>query len=300
MSTKLFQAVKKISSQFRWCLSGTPIQNSLEDLASLVAFIRVSPLDSLPEFRKHIITPLLKNTGLGAEALRCLLDSVCLRRTKKLLNLPDDNYECREVEFSASERILYTTTEREMVKVVKEQVHQPRSVKRDFGIFQLWLRLRRICNHGTFQKPFSLAPGDAVQFDAEKALALQRQREDAKCIYCSAEVSGLHGEMDERIGHSTACGNLMCSECVPRYMTDLRKNEAGRGFQCPLCLQNVLRSCLLPKKRTEKDSTGRNITTGDYFQADGFSSKVSALASDIEQNSTGRKGYVEVCHFNVA
>ncbi|KAK0115666.1 hypothetical protein ONS95_000066 [Cadophora gregata] len=52
MSTKLFQSMAKLEGKFRWCLTGTPIQNGLEDLASLAAFIKCFPLDSLPEFRQ--------------------------------------------------------------------------------------------------------------------------------------------------------------------------------------------------------------------------------------------------------
>lgn len=300
MSTKLCRAVSKISANFRWCLTGTPVQNSLEDLASLVAFIRVSQLDNLLDFRKYVIAPLLKNTGSGADALRCLLDSICLRRTKKLLHLPEDRYECRNVDFSATERVLYSTTQREMVKAVKEQDNQPKNAKRYFSIFQLWLKLRRLCNHGTFQKPFSLAPGETIQFDPEEALALLRQREDAKCRYCSVEVAGLHGIDEGGNGHFTVCGYLVCSECVPRYKKALRKNEAGTGFQCSLCLQNVSRSCLLTGKMVTKNSTNRTVSGEDYFEADGICSKVSALVADIEQNSTETKGYIKACRFFMA
>ena len=104
MSTKLFRAVAKLYANFRWCLTGTPVQNSLDDLVALMAFIRASPLDDHHEFRKHVIRPLIENTGMGPEGLRSLLDSVCLRRTRKLLHLLQETYERREVEFSSSER----------------------------------------------------------------------------------------------------------------------------------------------------------------------------------------------------
>jgi SWI/SNF-related matrix-associated actin-dependent regulator of chromatin subfamily A3 len=69
MKTKLFQSVLKLSAKYRWCLTGTPIQNSLEDLASLVSFIGSQSLDSLVEFRRHIITPVTKGTTQGIQNL---------------------------------------------------------------------------------------------------------------------------------------------------------------------------------------------------------------------------------------
>lgn len=230
------------------------------------------------------------------EGLRCLLDSICLRRTKKLLHLPEEKYESREVDFSVAERELYNTTEREMVEAIKQQANQPKNEKRYFSIFQLWLRLRRLCNHGTFQKPFS-APAEAVEFDPEEALALLRQREDAKCIYCGAEVSGLYVMEEERGGHFTTCGYLICSYCVPRYKKALRKDKSVQGFWCSLCRQPVARSCLLTEKMMAKHSVDMNVPTENYFQTDGISSKVSALVTDIEQNGTETKGYAKDCYY---
>ncbi|OQD67879.1 hypothetical protein PENPOL_c003G05250 [Penicillium polonicum] len=56
-ATKQFQAVVNLSAQHRWCLTGTPIQNSIEDLGALVAFLRVPILDRVASFRKFISTP---------------------------------------------------------------------------------------------------------------------------------------------------------------------------------------------------------------------------------------------------
>ena len=89
MSTKLFRAAFKLSANFRWCLTGTPIQNRLEDIGFLLAFLRIAPFEDVFEFRRHIIAPIMNGTGRGTHNLRLLLDSVCLRRTKVLLDLPD-------------------------------------------------------------------------------------------------------------------------------------------------------------------------------------------------------------------
>jgi SNF2 family DNA or RNA helicase len=85
--TTLLKAMKKLRAKFYWCLTGTPVQNSLEDIAALLSFIRAPPLDDIADFRKYIVAPLTKGSENGVKNLRQLLDSVRLRRTKQLLDL---------------------------------------------------------------------------------------------------------------------------------------------------------------------------------------------------------------------
>lgn len=80
----------KIKSQFKWCLTGTPIQNYIKDVYSLLSFI-----------------------GIEKSNIKCLkttLEKYLLRRTKKGLNfdLPSISYETNSVEYkSEKEQNLY-------------------------------------------------------------------------------------------------------------------------------------------------------------------------------------------------
>lgn len=51
MSTAVFQ----LQSKYRWCLTGTPIQNSLEDLFSLLFFLQVPEVSDYSWFKTNII-----------------------------------------------------------------------------------------------------------------------------------------------------------------------------------------------------------------------------------------------------
>jgi len=55
--TALFQAVAQLSAKFWWCLTGTPIQNHLEDMGSLLAFLRVSQFENKSVFKNSIVAP---------------------------------------------------------------------------------------------------------------------------------------------------------------------------------------------------------------------------------------------------
>lgn len=52
------QACYALESQRRWCLSGTPLQNRLEDLFSLLCFLRMEPWGNFSFFRSSVISRL--------------------------------------------------------------------------------------------------------------------------------------------------------------------------------------------------------------------------------------------------
>ena len=164
------------------------------------------------EFRRHIISPILKNTGTRTYNLRLLLDSICLRRTKVLLDLPALHDQDRLLDLSDTERNMYEAAEKEMAQAIKHQVMAEKSNKAYLGIFQLQLQLRRICNHGTFLNASTGISGD-VHFDSEEAIAVLKDTTDATCVYCGLKSSHMVGAKAKRKGYFTACGHLLCSKC---------------------------------------------------------------------------------------
>ncbi|KGO39965.1 Helicase, C-terminal [Penicillium expansum] len=106
-TTKQFQAVVNLSSQHRWCLTGTPIQNSIEDLGALVAFLRVPILDRVAAFRKFISTPTSSGKKDRFHNLQTLLHAICIRRTRDVLNLPEPTTETRKLPMSSTEKTQY-------------------------------------------------------------------------------------------------------------------------------------------------------------------------------------------------
>jgi SNF2-related domain len=286
MTTKLFKAVKKLHATFRWCLTGTPIQNSLKDLAALVNFIGSCHLDNLHMFKKHIISPLKKGSEIGVENLRQLLDSVCLRRTKQLLHLPEVIIEPQFLTFSAPEKKQYTDTRDKLIKMINQHHMQPQS-RGYLGAFQLQLQLRRLCNHGTFQKS-----SQVDEFDPEQALAALRGQKLARCDVCGIDVTGIHGIEEQRSGSFTICGHLLCSKCVPKMKLALQTTDGRDGsLKCSLCPETISGEYIITEGAPPKlpKNGSKRFSAWQYFNKDGCSTKVFAVVADIEQHMTEEK-----------
>lgn len=281
--------MSKLSAHFRWCLTGTPVQNRLEDIGSLLTFLRIAPFDDLLEFRHHIISPVLRSTGAGTYNLRLLLDSICLRRTKMLLDLPTLNDQDRFLHFSKEERTLYESTQETIAQAMKQQVMTEKSSKAYLGIFQLQLQLRRICNHGTF---LSTSISEDIPFDPAEAIAVLHNTTDATCAYCGLESSNMTG-VKKRHGYLTTCGHLLCSKCVPRFEVALSTLEESNDLQCPLCPKKITKNYLLQSKARSKmgDIVSEKDPHAAEFDNKGLSTKVSKLIEDLEENISKGKGY---------
>jgi SWI/SNF-related matrix-associated actin-dependent regulator of chromatin subfamily A3 len=284
MSTKLFKAMKKLSAKYRWCLTGTPVQNSLEDFVALLSFIKASPLDDVHHFRRFIITPLMKREENSGDNLRKLLDSICLRRTKELLNLPHVIEDLQVLKFSAEEQQHYLWTRDKLIKLIKLNTLKPKSNRKGYlGVFQLQLQLRRLCNHGTFQKP---AMG-TEEFDPQQAMAHLKKSKLANCESCNVKITGIHGIEEKRSGNFTICGHLLCRKCESKLKAELEPSGKNEEYsKCPLCSKSILGNYMVNDENTStstKQGT-RNLTAWQYFDKDGCSTKVSAVLADVERN----------------
>ena len=261
----------------------------MEDLGSLIRFLRINPFDSNATFRTHISEPLLTEAKTGDRSLRLLLRSMCLRRTRILLDLP--NAEDRVVRFclSKEERGAYSQTIEDTKKKIDDCVSS-RSINKSYGgIFQAILRLRLICNNGTQQLSNS-------RLKLQDDCAEDGYVEDGKlaCQFCSCEISvsdGLNGSSPAASPRNDL--HMLCPAC-------LSSNDIDRtGYQREPIKHRATSSPGVPQNNFT-DNGSHSLDSGDQatstslrpnLLANGHSTKLSALVSDLEGNMLGNKRY---------
>jgi SNF2 family DNA or RNA helicase len=96
----------------RWCITGTPLQNKLDDLYSLARFLRIPPFHDRVWWQKNILKTQTPDDGMMK--LKTLVKCITLRRTKKqklngklLVELPPKNDSIWFIELEGCERSLY-------------------------------------------------------------------------------------------------------------------------------------------------------------------------------------------------
>lgn len=262
--TKLFKAIQELPAHRRWCLTGTPIQNRLEDLGSLVAFLRLGELAHTSTFRTFVITPTLSEHNPRFQNLQKVLGTICLRRTRENLGLPKPINDPRLIPFSASERRQYD----DLYDHYRRQVQIAVSVNGKFAstTLQSIHELRLFCNNGPRKTQNELHESD------DETLSYLLQLEEnvcAKCsisIYCIDQVDGRDGGM-----FIHPCRHLVCHSCWPQCV------DKKKAKHCLLCAQG----------RCPPDLTTR-ISTGDLSCAatgamPPYPSKLLALLNDIKR-----------------
>ncbi|KAL4918898.1 SNF2 family N-terminal domain-containing protein [Aspergillus aurantiobrunneus] len=265
--TTFHKAVVELSAKSRWCLSGTPIQNSLADLASLLAFIQVRPFHDPRNFRHWIAHPfeVRESKRKAIQHLTDLLEAICLRRTIGRVNLPKPQEETRVVQLTPEESAQYKLTYADMQRYIIQQAGEYNERASTFGMFQVFLQLRSFCNHGTYQPRFSWAKRNLLDEEADSVRSLTRNSLD-RCLGCRQPLPVV--ARDCRPKYAEKCGHVLCDECC-KGSSDGNPGSDGR-LHCPLC-ESV--------RRPNSDDTHDN-----YLLSEGYSSKMQALIADVQQN----------------
>jgi SNF2 family DNA or RNA helicase len=141
--------VCSLNAHCRWAVTGTPVQNRLTDLGTLLHFLRVHPFDDLGLFDREFIRPWKTHSDPSfLDRLRALVRFITLRRSKELLHLMPREDHVRRLQFSSSEQELYNIIKTRTRDAFPELLGPQTVPKANYFNVLAWIdTLRRTCNH---------------------------------------------------------------------------------------------------------------------------------------------------------
>jgi superfamily II DNA or RNA helicase len=142
------RAVCQLNTANRLCLSGTPIENNLEELWSQFAFLMPGLLGDRRGFAKRFRTPIEKNGDAVCRAqLIQRIQPFILRRTKSEVatELPPKHTILRRITLAPDQRELYETIRGTLYETVREQMAERTLAQSRIIVLDALLKLRQAC-----------------------------------------------------------------------------------------------------------------------------------------------------------
>lgn len=142
--------VVKLNSKFRLTLTGTPLENSVEDLWSQINFLNPGLLGSLNSFRKNFILPIEKAGDQDKlNTLQAIIKPFILRRTKKQVakDLPEKTEQVIYCEMHPEQKSLYEKVKSKYRNEILNSIAKYGVNKSKMYVIKGLTELRQIANH---------------------------------------------------------------------------------------------------------------------------------------------------------
>jgi SNF2 family DNA or RNA helicase len=146
--TKQAKAARALDSDYRIALTGTPVENNVGDLWSIMEFLNPGFLGSQSEFRRSFFIPIQANRNPeAAERLKRITGPFVLRRLKTdktvIADLPDKMEMKVFCTLTREQASLYEAVARE----VAESLESAEGIERKGIVLATLSKLKQICNH---------------------------------------------------------------------------------------------------------------------------------------------------------
>jgi DNA repair protein RAD16 len=235
-----------LKGSFKWCLSGTPVQNRIGEFFSLLRFLNVRPFadyfcercdcaelhwmvdesyrckkckhsasEHRSVFNEEILNPIIEGRGNREEALdklHLITDRIMLRRMKKdhtsSMELPPKLVHVRNEFFSTVERDFATSVMSNTTREFDTYVSRGVVLNNYANIFGLLMMMRQVANHPD--------------------LILKKNAEGGQNVL----VCNICDEAAEDAIRSK-CKHEFCRSCVKTYINS--NEQSGNAIDCPRC-----------------------------------------------------------------
>ncbi|KAJ7946934.1 Helicase-like transcription factor CHR28 [Quillaja saponaria] len=281
----------------RWCLSGTPIQNAIDDLYSYFRFLRYDPYAVYTIFCSTIKVPINRNPTEGYKKLQAVLKTIMLRRTKgtlldgdPIITLPPKFVELKKVDFSREEREFYSRLEADSRAQFQEYADAG-TVKQNYvNILLMLLRLRQACDHPLLVKHYDSNSLWRSSVEMVKMLPQEKRNCLLNCLEASLAICGICNDPPEDAVVSI-CGHVFCNQCIYERLT-------GDDNQCPTinCKVRLSISHVFTKATLKSSPFDHGCDSSPGFSVSEVVDAVAPYSKNQPYDSSKIKAALEVLH----
>ncbi|PFH46796.1 hypothetical protein AMATHDRAFT_7394 [Amanita thiersii Skay4041] len=319
--TRASRAVTDLQATCRWCLTGTPIINSLADMYGYLRFLKVKPWYDFTVFQEGIGRLEKKQPQLATERLQAVNALFLLRRMKdskldgkRLIELPEKKVSLVRLDFTTEERDIYRMVEIKSQAIFNRYLRAGTVLKNYHHVLVLLLRLRQICSHPCLiqegGRPYVMPTEKAEEDDDGDELARARRLapgfiekmkiklKDMALSRVKNEGEGDNAAPDEDecpICYDfltdptvTLCTHMFCRECILDYLsTRVEASDESKPNErpCPVCRTSISRAKLFSRSIFEKfdeEDTTQPLDEEEEEDDDGSSSLDGFIVPDDE------------------
>jgi len=276
--------VNALHADRRWCLTGTPIQNRLDDLGALVRFLKIEPFhgkSSKALFNRYITDPLFSDDEDPFRNLRVLLRSICLRRTKQSQSKLTAKYKTVTLSLSTEERLQYDQILEQAKMDMDILVSTSSPIQRYTKLFTFILRLRMFCDTGLFGKDNNSSLCTLDMLRAQTPISSE-VLSNLTCELCQREESL---DLMKGLSFCTACSRpLMDSDVGASHMMEKLQPAMSHTPQV-VEVSNEPNGSFPSPKSSPQPLLERRVP------AEIYSTKLSAVAQNLEDSMSHSKRY---------
>ncbi|RLV91995.1 ATP-dependent helicase ULS1 [Spathaspora sp. JA1] len=255
------KAVVSLQSKYRFCLSGTPMQNNLDELYPIIRFLRIRPYLNEGKFRADIVNPLKSNRSdkfdrsNSLKKLQAILRSILLRRTKTslidgepILKLPEKIIQSDYIVLDSEESEYY----KELEAGIKHRAKRLLSEKTfTSGILTLLLRLRQACCHNYLVrigeiKSMLRDQNENIKPDWRKMYNMTQElkpnvkqcviESSSKMLTCPVCFDVVELDSSKMVIFKD-CGHLICQTCIEAFFENNTIDEDNSGTRIAKCIE---------------------------------------------------------------
>ena len=246
------KAVRLLCSNYKLVLTGTPIENGVQELWSQLSFVNPGLLGNLNSFNERFVTPIEKGKDeFKMQQLKAIIKPFVLRRTKDQVakDLPEKTEQIIYCQMTDEQAEAYETTKSYYRNEILKSVSEIGVSRTHFRLLKGLTRLRQIANHPILaNKDYEFGSG---KFDEVIARANTAKAEGHKVLMFSQFVKQLD------IYRNNFDINKHPYSYLDGSMTNIERQNAVTNFQTKEDLPFFLISL-------KAGGLGLNLTNADY------------------------------------